>query len=296
MMEGHSRRQMLLASVAASVLPGCVMRPASTPAPLGIGDITVRKELQADFTGTLAKLKVMGYTHFGSRMSAYSPAEPPEPLPADKAQMLRDAGLLPGPARLGFGSPLERDIEAALAFGASTLVLSAGHIFFDVRGGMKPRTPTRAELDSFIVELGTMGAKINTAGLKFAYHNHWFDSTPIEGVRPLDLMIERSNPAHVFFEIDLAWAHIAGEDVLGLIRRLGPRLVSMHVKDVDRSLSEDFQKQMVPAGDGEMNYATLAPAIRALTNALPVVEVDAPADGLVAAARACQFIRKSWQA
>ncbi len=296
MTAGHTRRQILVAGAATSLLPGCVMQTAAHPVPLGIGDITVRKELQADFAGTLTKLKAMGYTHFGSRMRAYSPREVPEPLPAEKAKMLRDAGLLPGPARLGFGGSLDQDIEAALAFGASTLVLSAGHIFFDPTGGMKPRTPTRTELDSFIVELGAMGSKIRSAGLKFAYHNHWFDSAPIEGVRPLDLMIARTNPAHVFFEIDLAWAHIGGEDVLGLIRRLGSRLVSMHVKDVDRTLSTDVQAQMVPPGDGEMNYATLAPAIRALTQALPVVEVDNPADGLAAAARASQFIRKSWQA
>ena len=255
---------------------------------LGLADITVRRELAKDFAATLNAARAIGYSHFGFRLGRYSAAEPSEPTPVEKAGLVQAAGLAIGPVRVSPLIPFGEQVEAAHAIGASELVLSAGRIFFGA--GNQPRTPSLAEFDAFILELDAMGAQARKAGVRFAYHNHWFDSSLIEGIHPLKRIIARTNPRNVAFELDLAWAYLGGEDVLAIIRLMGPRLLSMHVKDIDKTRTATMFDKFVPPGDGEMDYARLLPSICKLTNALPVVETDAPADGLTAAARAFAFI------
>lgn len=255
--------------------------------PLAITDITVRKELHADFPGTLAALRSIGYSHFGTRLYSWSKDEPPEPSPREKARMLADTGLRAGVARLGADVPLARQIDDAATIGARVLALSAGRIFVD---GIRPREnlPSLGEFEDYLGELEDMGTQIRSAGLVFAYHNHAFEAQPIEGVRALDRMIAGTDPAKVSFELDLAWAHIGGYDLIDLINRVGKRLVSMHFKDVN-SKAGGMEKLVAP-GDGDLDYARLIPLIRARTRALPAVEVDAPIDGIATAARAWRFI------
>src|SRR5207237_6016358 len=62
------------------------------------------------------------------------------------------------------------------------------------------------------------GAAVKAAGLRFAYHNHDFDFMPVEGRRPLDLLLESTDPALVSFELDLYWAVKAGADPLEYFR------------------------------------------------------------------------------
>src|SRR4051794_23375096 len=51
----------------------------SRPYPLGMTDATIRPELSKDYAGTLRRLKDMGYSHFGFRLSNPNPADKTEP-------------------------------------------------------------------------------------------------------------------------------------------------------------------------------------------------------------------------
>lgn len=243
------------------------------------------KELRADFRGTIKALRKIGYTHFGSRLHHWGAAEPEELPASEKAAILRDAGMKIGAVRLSPIVPLSTQIAEAQQLGAHVVVSFPGRIFMDRR-----HTPTLANLANFMRELGDMGAEVKRAGMAFAYHNHDFDAVLIDGVRALDRMIDGTDPATVNFELDLAWAHVAGYDPLALARRMGSRLVSVHLKDIAPSRGSSVFSQLVGPGEGEMNYGALLPQLRALTSALPAVEVDAPADGLATAARAYAFV------
>jgi sugar phosphate isomerase/epimerase len=287
------RRQVLIGVAAAAAIPltcGAALKP---PQPAGfrlaMTDITVRKELQADFAGTIRALRKIGYTHFGSRLRRYTPAEAEEIPAADKARILRDAGMLIGAVRFSPMQPLEPQFEEAHRLGASVVVLPAARVF--LTPDFKPRTPSRQQLEEFIVELNRTGESLRATGLVFAYHNHAFDAVEVDGVRALDRMISGTDPAKVSFEIDLAWAHVAGYNPLDLVRKLGKRVVSLHLKDVDTHRGASIDEQLVGPGEGEMNYRELLPGVIALTRALPAVEIDKPTDGLAASARAFQFCR-----
>ena len=256
--------------------------------PLGIADITVRKELQADYPATVRRLREMGYTHLGMRLFTYFPGEPPEPTPAEKARYLQDTGMKAGPIRFSPARPLGPQIEAAHLLGAEIMVLSGGRVFLS---GITPRVPTLAELEAYYPELNDLGREIAGGGLKFAYHNHGFDAVEIQGEKALDRTIKGTDPDLVSFELDLAWAYLGGYDPVKLAQKMGRRLVSMHFKDVDRERSDDEIEQLVGPGEGDMEYESIIRRLQSVTNALKVVEIDAPADGLASAQRALTFIK-----
>ena len=103
-------------------------------------------------------------------------------------------------------------------------------------------------------ELGAVGAKCRAAGLTFAYHNHWWDLQPFGSETPLDTMVRTIPPQDMAFEVDLAWAWYAGAAPLDLLARVGPRVSSMHFKDIDCSRGKTTTDHAVVIGTGEMDY------------------------------------------
>jgi len=259
--------------------------------PLGLADITLRKELAADYAGTLKRIAEMGYSHFGFRLSDYAPVSS-EPAPAAKAQMLRDTGLQMGPVRLNpVGKNPDKEIETAAEIGASIIALTAARPF--IAGG-NLGTTTRADFDAWLPDLIELDGKCRKAGLRFAYHNHWWDHLPLDGESPWDIVAARTDVA---FELDCAWAWLGGVAPFQLARRHADRITSMHFKDVDPSRGSNTFQQLVAPGEGALDYGALLPNLDLVTDAVGYVEVDAPADGMAAAAGAARFlgdVRSKW--
>lgn len=283
------RRAVLIGGAAA--LGGCVtgLTARNDGRRLGLADITVMPDLLRDYPGTLRRVAAMGYTTMGVRLVGYRGVpDPGEPPALDKARMVRDAGLELGVVRLGVrNADYDRQLDDAVVMGARIVAMTTAPPFIS---GPRVRETTRAAFDAWLPQLVALGEKAKARGLILAYHNHWYDFVPLDGVRPFDLMVQQVPPALLSFEIDLAWTWYAGIAPLDLLTRLGPRVVSMHWKDVDRSHGKEASEHAVAPGKGEMDYARLLPRIHALTSAVGYVEVDKPEDGMAAAADAAAFI------
>jgi sugar phosphate isomerase/epimerase len=283
------RRDLLrggLALALAQSVPGAAARRKS---PLGLADITVMRELSRDYAGTLKQAAATGYTHFGFRLTGYGPSAS-EPSPADKAKMVRDAGLAVGVVRFPPIRPdYDRLIAQAVEIGATIVAITAAPPFISGELGVA----TRADFAEWLPELAALGTKCRAAGLTLAYHNHWWDLMPLEGGEtPLDSILRTIPPGDVAIEVDLAWCWYAGVAPLDLLARLGRRVSSMHFKDIDRSRGKGATDHAVVMGSGEMNWASLLPRIRRLNSAVGYVEVDAPAHGLAAAIEGARFFRE----
>ena len=281
------RRELLrggLGLSAAVALPAAARRRMR----LGLADITVIKELARDYPGTLKAAAAMGYSHFGFRLAGYGPNSR-EPSAQDKARMVRDAGLEVGVVRLPPLRPdFDRQIADALAIGAKVIAMSAAPPFLTGWLGVT----TRAAFDAWLPDLAALGARCRAAGLTLAYHNHWWDVMPLEGGEsPLDIILRRIPPGDVAIELDLAWCWYGGVAPLDMLARLGPRVSSMHLKDIDRNRGTSITDHAVTIGSGEMDYAALLPRLRKLTSAVGYVEVDSPPDGLAAAAEGARFVQ-----
>jgi sugar phosphate isomerase/epimerase len=286
-------RRAAICGISAALLAGPAGHGQTRPArrPLGLADITVRKEIVADYAGTLKKVAAMGYSHFGFRLSDYLP-DSSEPAAADKAKMVRDSGLQVGVVRLNpVGKDPDREIEQAAAIGGTIIALTAAPVFI---AGDHLGTSTRADFDAWLPTLVELDNKCSKAGLTLAYHNHWWDHRMLNGETPWEIVAKRTNVA---FELDCAWAWIGGIAPLELARNYSDRIVSMHFKDVDPTRGRNLFEQLVAPGEGQLDYAALLPNLDLVTDAIGYVEVDAPEDGLASAARAGRFlsaVRSKW--
>jgi sugar phosphate isomerase/epimerase len=285
-----ARRSVLFGAVAAASTT-IARAQGRRPAPqFGLADITVMKELLRDYAGTLRQVRAMGYSKMGFRLAGYSGPVAGEPAPLDKARMVRDAGLEVGVVRLGVRSPdYDRELDTAAATGAKIVALSAGLPFIS---GPQMFATTRDAFAAWLPQLARLGEQAKARGLTLAYHNHWFDLLPLGGDRPLDIMARQISPDILSFEIDLAWTWYAGVAPLDLLNQLGPRVVSMHWKDIDRKRGTGTTDHAVAPGLGEMNYSLLLPHVARESTATGYVEVDSPDDGLAAARQGAELIRE----
>jgi sugar phosphate isomerase/epimerase len=215
---------------------------------------SVREHLAEDFAGTLARLADIGLTQ----------VEPYGML--DFARQLKDA--LPA---AGLTAPTAHQ---SLTDGNLDGIFQAAS---DLTIGMiiHPYSPaerwrSRDDIRRLADELGEAAAAASGYGVKVAYHNHdWELSSQIDGRPALELFADLLDPA-VLLELDTYWAATGGQDVSALLkRRMGDRVVALHLKD--GPLNGDVAAQL-PLGSGDLPIAEIVAAARELQ--FPVLEFD----------------------
>jgi sugar phosphate isomerase/epimerase len=86
-------------------------------------------------------------------------------------------------------------------------------------------------IQAFAAKLNHAAERSRAAGLRFCYHNHAFEFQPMGNRRPIDVLIENTDPKLVGFELDCFWASVAGHDPVEMVQRLSGRLPLVHLKD-----------------------------------------------------------------
>ena len=98
-----------------------------------------------------------------------------------------------------------------------------------------PSMPTPAtvkDLDVWCDYYNQVGKKCADAGMKFGYHNHSFEITKIEDqVVFYDYMIEHTDSAYVFFEMDVYWACMGKAYPVEYFKKYPGRFRLLHIKD-----------------------------------------------------------------
>lgn len=110
-------------------------------------------------------------------------------------------------------------------------------------------------------------------GLQIAYHNHnWEFANLISGAPALYTFLD-SLRDDVVLEVDAYWVEVGGQSAPDVLRKLGERVVAIHVKDGDKNGDYDLQ---VPAGQGQI---PILEVLAAAPHALPIIEFDTYATG-----------------
>ena len=223
---------------------------------------TVRNALAEDYDGTLERIAGYGYTQV-------------EPFGfvnfLDGLRKLGQHGLSAPTAHVGLVTGDQDAIfAAATELGIQTVI--EPHVPVD-------RWQTEDSIKQIADELNAAATKAAGHGLSVGYHNHAFELESVfDGRHGLEILADHLAP-EVGLEVDTYWAYAGGADVPALLRRLGERVVALHVKDGDGSL--DTKKQ-VAVGSGSLpvwDYIAVAP------DALRVVELDDSAGDLLEAVR-----------
>jgi len=106
------------------------------------------------------------------------------------------------------------------------------------------------------------GERCKKAGITFGFHNHQGEFAEINGRVPYDVLLEKSDPKLVIFEIDLAWITAAGKDPVAYFKKYPGRFEVWHMKDLtpekqDATLGEgiiDFRPILAEARTAGMKY------------------------------------------
>jgi sugar phosphate isomerase/epimerase len=233
------------------------------PAAISVQLYTVRRLLAEDLDGAIAALADIGFRQVEIfDLLAYR----------DRLrQPLQRHGLAAPTAHVDVLAADSRDVaSAARELGVTTVI--------------QPWTdPQRWESEAGIAELAeALNATASRAaddGLRVGYHNHHFElASMVDGRHALEVFADRLAP-EVVLEVDAYWAFAGGADVPALVRRLGERVVALHLKDGDGSLDTTRQ---VAAGSG---VVPLADVVAAAPNALRIVELDDTAGDMLDAVR-----------
>ena len=80
-------------------------------------------------------------------------------------------------------------------------------------------------------ELNEYGKKFREAGILFGYHNHAHEFNEIDGKRPIDIILENTDPENVFFEMDTHHVVNGKCSPIEYAEKYRDRIPVIHVKD-----------------------------------------------------------------
>jgi sugar phosphate isomerase/epimerase len=136
--------------------------------------------------------------------------------------------------------------DGAAALGAQRVILSGAGL---VRDGQV----ADADLAQKVAGLQEAARYCRERGLAFAYHNHGPEFAA--GGAEIGGLIGRTDPALVSFLVDCGWAYRAGVDLAAFFTKHRARIAGLHLRDFKG-------EQQVPLGQGDVDWAPLAAAIR----------------------------------
>ena len=152
------------------------------------------------------------------------------------------------------------------------LAAEIGHEYVTI-AYMQPETRQTADDWKRWAEVANrLGEACRKNGMRAAYHNHDFELQTVDGIVPLELLIEETDPDLFDFEIDMYWVRRAGVAVLDVLRMAPERMTMAHIKDMDPS------GEIADVGDGTIDFAGILADPAAASMKHLFVEHDHPQD------------------
>jgi sugar phosphate isomerase/epimerase len=231
---------------------------------VGVALYTVREQMKTDPAGTLKAIAGLGYKYVESGLvpslgpavaaaglkqkSAYAPTY----LVTGNRAAWAEAGELV-PESYTWDSAVAEAKERGLEYLVIVYLMKAERGGKDVYRDLARR-------------LAKAGDTCRKAGLGLAYHPHAFEYELVEGVRPIDILLDGTSKDQLALELDTFWASIAGQDPLKMLQAHAGRVPLVHLKDKAKGTPVQYDEGKVPkeafkeVGQGEIDYAAFLPA------------------------------------
>lgn len=243
-------RRTFLAATGAATIAAAAMKAVPTfalegPRRFGIQLWSVAKMLSTDFEGTIAMLAGLGYRE----LETYGPYAFSDPRQIESWNAITPSLGFSGSGFFG----LSQDKVKAVFDGHGFSVPSMHTDLFTLQTRMGELAQAANALGATYVTLPALpaeqratfddykraadifnkvGEDASRHGVRFAYHNHGYGLAPVNGKVPLDTLMDATDPAHVFFEMDTYWTTAGGADPKDYLARYKGRYRMMHLKDM----------------------------------------------------------------
>jgi sugar phosphate isomerase/epimerase len=146
-------------------------------------------------------------------------------------------------------------------------------------------------------QLNEAGRRAKAAGVTLCYHNHAYEFGGKPGERPIDIYLERFDKSAVYFELDVFWLSVAGQNPVDMLNQLKGRVPLVHLKDKPRELPVAYNES-VPhetfkeVGSGSLDFPAILRTAEATGVKHYFVEQDqTPGDPVESLAKSFQYLR-----
>jgi sugar phosphate isomerase/epimerase len=123
-------------------------------------------------------------------------------------------------------------------------IMGCKYVVFPMNMWAGTVTGLKAECDL----MNKIGNEANKRGIKFGYHNHNMEFATVADTKQLyeDFLIDNTDPNKVFFEMDVYWITIGGQDPVAYLKKYPKRFQALHIKD-----------EYVVGESGKINYQAI---------------------------------------
>lgn len=233
---------------------------------LGIQLFSIPKMLSEDYMAGVKMLQELSY----KELELFGPF----PFSAEKAKKgWEAAGKMLGFSGSGYFGKSAKEIKKILddhgmsspgthtdldtleqnmgALGEAASIL--GHKYVTLPAIPDDRRKTIDDYKRIAEAFNKIGAEAQKNGIRFGYHNHGYGIKPVDGVRPLEIILKNTDPNLVFFEMDIFWTTCGGVDPIELLTKYPNRYKMLHLKDMKE------KKQFTGDGGGMGDWMPMFP-------------------------------------
>jgi len=212
---------------------------------IGLQLWSVRDDMSKDAAGTIQKLGAMGYKLIET--AGYGNGKLYGMAPEEFKKLVETNGMKVISAHCGKPVPDAKTWDETMAWWDVCIDANkAAGVSYIVQPSMDDVAYKSLEgLKRYCDYFNAVGEKCNAKGIRFGYHNHAGEFKELEGQIIYDYMLQNTDPAKVFFQLDLYWIHVGNKLATEYFEKYPGRFLLYHVKD-EKELGES----------GKMDFAS----------------------------------------
>lgn len=210
---------------------------------IGIQLYTIRDLVNESLTGSLVKLKEIGFTTIET--AGYNDGKFYNMEPGNFRNMVMDIGLNPLSSHSSFSPEnIKKTVDDTMNAGMKYLVM--------------PSIPAekRKSIDDYKLisdELNQMGDVCKQAGLQLGYHNHAFEFEMMDGIVPYNILLDRTDAGLVTMQLDTYWMVYGGFQPVDYFNKFPGRFKLWHVKD----MAAGEGRESTEIGNGILDFPSM---------------------------------------
>jgi len=198
---------------------------------IGLQLYSLRDDMKTDVPGTVKKVGEMGYTTVET--AGYGDGKFYGMAPLEFKKLCNDNGLVFLSSHTGQALPDSANWDKTMAWWDQCIdAHKAAGVEYIVQPFMDQfGYGSLADLQRYCDYFNAVGAKCKAKGIRFGYHNHSHEFEAVENTIRYDYMLTHTDPANVFYQLDLYWITIGGKNPVDYFKAYPGRFILWHVKD-----------------------------------------------------------------